>query len=805
MEEKIEALIKRMTREEKATLTGGKDLWHSSPLERLGIPALKLSDGPNGVRGKADEIQPITSASFPVGSAMAATWNPSLIKEIGMALGEEAHAKGAQVLLGPTVNIHRVPLAGRNFECFSEDPYLSSVMAVSYIRGVQSQGVAACVKHFVCNDQETDRFSISAEIPDRVLHEIYLPPFKAAVIEAGVHTVMSAYNRVNGVFASEHRSLLLELLKDQWGFDGLVISDWYGTYSPAAAVNGCDLEMPGPPRWMGKTSLLAEPQPDEEILNDQVRRLLRTLYRTNAFKNQPGKEMAENRSAHRELIRKAGIEAIVLLKNMDDTLPLDPEDTQTIALIGQLADEVSFQGGGSSQVTPHYVVSPREALEHALSNQIHYAQGYDIRKQSPAIDPSWWINETGAEGPLSVTYFRNTGLAGEPFQQTSCLTSSLSWFGETMEHWDPKEFSVRMEGEFQPAETQEYTLVFSPMGRGRLWIDQELILDLWDDSSADHKAEIDLILEAQRTYALTIEYACDLDLRWRAVHLGILPTAKPDLFQEAIDLASKSDLALVVAGLNPEWETEGNDRESLALPGEQDRLIEEVAAVNPNTIVVLQTGSPVLMPWLDQVQAVIQAWYLGQESGNALAEVLIGAQDPGGRLPTTFPADIKDNPAFGNFPGRDGKVHYQEGIFVGYRHYDATGIKPLFPFGHGLSYTTFVYQNLELNLESYSGDDLIEISVEVTNIGTRPGWEVVQLYLHDKQSSLPRPPKELKGFQKILLQQGETRKISFELESADLAFYNDRLGYWVVEPGEFEILVGRSAGDILLTKNIHWK
>jgi beta-glucosidase len=415
------------------------------------------------------------------------------------------------------------------------------------------------------------------------------------------------------------------------------------------------------------------------------------------------------------------------------------------------------------------------------------------------------INNTGEEGPLSVTYYGNTELVGDPVHQTSCLTSSLSWFGETAEHFDPKKFSARIEGVFQPSETKEYRLAFSPMGKGRLLIDQELILDLWEESSGENQAEIDLVLEADRSYTLTIEYACDLDLRWRAVHLGIFPSAKPDLFQEAIDLAGACDLAIVIAGLTAEWEMEGMDRDNLNLPGEQDRLIQEVALVNPNTIVVLHTGSPVLMPWLDQVKALLQAWYLGQESGNALADVLTGAQDPGGRLPTTFPADIKDTPAYDHFPGEGGKVHYQEGIFVGYRHYDARGVKPLFPFGHGLSYTRFDYQNLVLNRESFSGEDVIEVSVDLTNTGTCPGWEVVQLYIRDLESSLPRPPKELKGFQKVHLSPGETRTITFQLTSPDLAFYDDTIEEWVVEPGQFEILIGRSAADIRLTTVFHWE
>jgi beta-glucosidase len=362
-----------------------------------------------------------------------------------------------------------------------------------------------------------------------------------------------------------------------------------------------------------------------------------------------------------------------------------------------------------------------------------------------------------------------------------------------------------MQGHIRPPESRFYTLTLSLIGRGRLLIDQELILDLWDGPSSNQQNEITLKLDANRTYSFIIEYVSDLDLRWRMVHLGIVPSETPDLLQDAVELAAESDIAIIVAGLTPEWESEGFDRETLALPGKQDTLIREVLKVNPSTIVILNSGSQVAMPWLDDVPAVLQAWYLGQESGNSIRDVIFGYADPGGRLPTTFVSDLKDSPTFGNFPGEAGKVHYQEGIFVGYRHFDSKGIQPLFPFGHGLSYTSFKHHNLRMNQSSFQSGSKIEIKVDVTNTGARAGKEVIQLYLRDLESSLPRPFQELKGFKKIGLVPGETKTVSFTLDESDLSYYDHNRKGWVSEDGDFEILIGRSTANILLTSRFHWE
>jgi len=822
MEKRIEQILASMTLEEKITLLAGTDTWRTQAIERLGISALKVSDGPNGVRGEQKDIKSQTSASFPVGTAMGATWNPELVREIGVALGEEAKMKGAHVLLGPTVNSHRHPLAGRNFECFSEDPYLSSLMAVAYIDGLQSEGVGACIKHFACNDQEFERFSISSEVDDRTLHEIYLPAFKAAVQEAQPWTLMSAYNRVNGVYASEHPKLLLEILKGEWGFDGLVISDWYGTYSDNVPAGGLDLEMPGPARWMGKKALesVRNGNLEEAVINDKIRRILRTLEQAGLLDNPKMiAEQSVDDPAPRALIRKAGGEAIVLLKNERNLLPLEAKTTRSVAIIGRPAQTITFQGGGSSEVNPHYVINPLEAIQSRFGDKldVKYAPGPSIHRDVPLLDPQGLSSADGVPGKVSIQQYDNTSLAGNPFKEFLAGGTQQAWFGESAPDHDLAAFSLRMSGSWTAPESGSYTFVLTAVGRARWWLDGEILLDWWDEAEMKQPQNFDGIetewiretkevhLKAGQSYSLQIEYASLPGGRWRTIRLGCLPPQPDDPIGDAAALAKNADVAIVFAGLTSEWEGEGQDRVNMDLPGEQNKLIERVAAANPNTVVVLNASSPLHMPWLDQAKSVLQMWYLGQEAGNAIIDVLFGEADPSGRLPTTFPKRIQDNPAHINFPGENGVVRYGEGLFIGYRYYDKKEIEPLFPFGHGLSYTIFAYDNIRLNADHYGPGAVIQVQVNVTNTGVRSGQEVVQLYLRDVQSSLIRPPKELKAFAKIELDPGETQTVTLLLQEKDLAFYDDVQKAWIVEPGQFEVLIGRSAGDIQVSGGFNWR
>ncbi|WP_420641605.1 glycoside hydrolase family 3 C-terminal domain-containing protein [Candidatus Leptofilum sp.] len=802
MEEKIEKLIKNMTLAEKASLLAGIDMWHTVAIKRLGIPSIQVSDGPNGVRGSDDNLGE-TSVCFPVGIAMGATWNPELIEQVGVRLASEVRRKRAHVLLAPTVNIHRTPIAGRNFECFAEDPYLSGTIAAAYINGLQKSGVAACIKHFVANDQEYERFSISAEVAERPLHEIYLEPFRIAKEQANPWTVMSAYNRVNGSHASENDTLLHEILKEHWSYDGLVMSDWYGTYSDGVPGGYLDLEMPGPARWMNVEKIVTAVQNgklEEAHIDDKVRRLLRLIERVTA--NQP-----ESAKPNNQLPRQVASESIVLLKNEGNVLPLDADQSQTIAVIGENGKWAQIMGGGSSQVNPDYIISPLEGIQQRAGERtkVEYTIGTLIHRMPPLLEPSWLQAKDGQTAGLTLSYYHNLELAGEPAHSGIATKSELSWFGTVNPFVDPTCFSLRLEGTMRVPETGEYTLHLRSIGRARLWVDGEIKVDNWQaEGEVDRNAAVSLPFSTDKPVSLAVEYITDPESPWRTMRLSCVPPIAADPIQAAVDLAAKADVAIIVAGLTREWESEGFDRENMTLPGEQNQLISRVAAANPRTVVVLNAGSPVEMPWLEAVPTVLQQWYGGQDAGNALADVLFGDVNPSAKLPTTFPKRLQDNPAYINYPGENGRVHYGEGIFVGYRYYDKKEIEPLFPFGHGLSYTTFAYSNARLNGESFSTGDPIELSVDVTNEGSRAGQEVVQVYVRDEAAKVERPLQELKAFAKVHLEPGETKTVRLTLTEQSLAYYDTAVHDWVTAPGKFELLIGSSSRDLRLGQQFTW-
>ena len=811
MNKNFAELIEQMILAEKVALLAGADNWHTVPIERLNIPAIKVTDGPNGARG-ADDIFGPTSMCFPVGVAMGATWHPELIHQVGATLAKEVKAKSAQVLLAPTVNIPRTPLAGRNFECFAEDPYLSGTIASAYINGLQAEGVAACIKHFVANDQEFERFSISSEVAERPLHEIYLEPFRIALQKAQPWSLMSAYNRINGTYASEN-DLLDEVLKNKWGFDGAVISDWFGTYSDKVPAGGLDLEMPGPARYMDPEKICAAVEAgelDEAVIDDKIRRLLCLIDRVAAFEN-PGfaPETANDAPTDRALARQTAVEAIVLLKNEKQLLPLDPEKQQTIAVIGENAKWAQIMGGGSSAVNPHYAVSPLEGMQKRVGNQttVNYAIGTPIHRRPPLLDASWLTAADGQTAGLTLHYFDNRELTGEATHTAVIKKSSLAWFGNINPYVDPHNFSLRLNGSLMVPESQTYTFHLTNIGQSRLLLDGEVTIDNWRQTDPEEELSgyVELALEAGRPYQLMLEYASVPGARWRMVHLGCSPLLPEDPIQTAVDLASQSDVAIVVAGLTPEWESEGFDRETMQLAGQQNELIIRVAAANPNTIVVLNVGSPVEMPWLAEVPTVLQSWYLGQETGNALAAVLFGLENPSGKLPITLPKRLEDNPAFINFPGENGQVFYGEGIFVGYRYYDKKAVEPLFPFGHGLSYTSFTYSNLRLSKATFGSGDTLRLQVDVTNSGSRAGQAVVQVYVRDEEAKVIRPSQELKAFTKVGLEPNETKYVTLQLEPQAFAFYDTAVHDWVIEPGQFTLLVGSSSRDLPLQASVAYK
>lgn len=805
---RIDALLAQLTLEEKVALLAGATTWETAPIPRLGIPALKTSDGPAGARGASGFAGgTMTAASFPAPVAMAATWNTELLEEIGVALGQEAKSKGVRVLLGPTVNNHRTPLNGRAFECYSEDPYLSAVLAVAYVRGLQSEGVGATVKHYAGNDSEFQRNSIDSRIDERTLREITLPPFEAVVCDADPWCVMASYNRVNGVFAGEHAWLLQEVLKGDWGFEGVVMSDWFGTQSTVdAANNGLDLEMPGPTMWRGQklVDAVRAGEVSTDAIDDSVRRVLRLIERAGLF-DEPARaeEIAEDRPEHRALIRRIGAESAVLLKNRDNLLPLDLASIGSIAVIGPGAANPPISGGGSARFNPHHIVSPLTAIQAPAGDQVRvgYEPGASNHRYLPLLE-----RDTMAEEGFAIEYFASLDCAGDPVSHEPTLGSEHVWLGNVPPGVPARAFSARFSTVFRPKSggTHQFSLVTG--GKARLALDGELVVDNWTapepgpfyfgmgTTEVAGAAE----LEEGRAYRMTVEYSTEGG-RLFAMRLGHLPPVQGDPVERAASLAARCDLAVVFVGTNGDWETEGEDRAGLDLPGEQNRLIEHVVAANHRTIVVLQTGSPVTMPWLEQVPAVVQAWFGGQEAGDAIWDVLTGAADPGGRLPLTFPARIEDTPAFLYEAGENGRVHYGERIFVGYRWYEKRKIAPLFPFGHGLSYTDLVIANLEIGVATAAepeGEFRVPDSLTVTNAGERPGQAVVQLYVRDVRASVPRPEKELKGVRKVTLPPKETAHLAFTLDRRAFAYWDDERHAWVAEASDYEVLAGSSSAEI---------
>lgn len=802
---KIESLLSQMTLEEKISMLAGFELWFSTGVPRLNIPAFRMADGPNGVRGMWSEMSP-TAAATPVGMALGATWNPDLVEKVTSVLADEVKDKAGHILLAPTVNIHRTPIAGRNFECFSEDPYLSGMIASSYIKGLQDNGIGACIKHFIANDQEFERSSISSEVDERTLREIYLEPFRIAIRNAKPWAVMSSYNRVNGVYACEYDHTLFEILKGEWGYDGIVISDWYGTYDTNVPNGGLDIEMPGPARWMSEEVVkraLDEGPLTEEGINNKVTRLLRFLEKTGLLDTPPHKnEVANNNPKHRKILREAAGEAIVLLKNKKDVLPL--KKVKRIAVIGPHAERASIFGGGSSSgFRPHYVISPLEGIKNRAGEKVRvdYAPGCHIFKTLPTPAPELFSNAEGRLG-LNLSLFNGTEFSGPAAHTAVTPFVDHGWFYISVPNVNQESFSMIQEGFFTPKESGIHKLALNSIGGSKLYFDGKLFIDHSSENDMGREIIKDVKLEGGKAYPIRLEFYWQGDPRWRSVKIGHLPPQSEDLMSDAIKLAKKADVVIVVGSLNAEWESEGFDRVDMKLPGEQNELIERVAKANKNTIVAVNTGSAVEMPWADKVAGIVQLWLNGQEMGNALADVLFGDVNPSGKLPTTFPTRLEDNPAYINYPGENGKVTYGEGIFVGYRYYDTKKIAPLFPFGHGLSYTSFKYSNLRLDKKSLNPNEKLTVKVDVTNTGKVTGKEVAQVYVHDVKATMARPEKELKAFAKVELKPKQKKTLTFTLDREAFWYFDTLKNAWSTEAGEVEVWVGGSSRDVSEKRSI---
>lgn len=657
MHRDLDAIIAQMTLEEKAGLCSGLDFWHTKGVERLGIPSIMMTDGPHGLRkqqAEADHLginESVPATCFPSGAGLACSWDRQLLEEVGQALGQECQAQGVSVLLGPAANIKRSPLCGRNFEYFSEDPYLSSQMAASHIRGVQSQGVGTSLKHYAANNQEDKRLVVDAEIDARTLREIYLASFEGAVVQAQPWTVMCAYNRVNGTYASQNPFLLEQVLRKEWGFEGFVVSDWGAVDEREQALaSGLELEMPasfgrGERRVVEAVKCGALP---EATLDRAVKRLLTIIFRAADARQE---DVDLDMRTHHDLARRTAEECAVLLKNEDGLLPLEP--ATPVAVLGAFAEHPRYQGGGSSHIHPTCVEDALACLAQ-LSNHLTYAQGFDL-----------------------------------------------------------------------------------------------------DDTGDDQRNE--------------------------------------QLLCAAVETAKAAKVAVIFAGLPDRYESEGYDRAHMQLPVWQNRLIEAVAQVQPHIVVVLSNGAPVEMPWIFRVQAVLETYLAGQASGGAVANLLYGKANPSGHLAETFPLRLEDNPSYLNFPGAGKTVSYREGVFVGYRYYDAKSMETLFPFGHGLSYTTFATTSLRLDREEMTDRDILTVQVGVKNTGDRAGKHTIQLYVKNAPASAVRPVKELRAFAKVDLQPGEEREVTLTLDARAFAYYHTDLQDWYVESGDYEILIGQSA------------
>ncbi|MDE0702074.1 MAG: glycoside hydrolase family 3 C-terminal domain-containing protein [Acidimicrobiaceae bacterium] len=834
MSKRTDDLLAAMTTEEKVAMVTGGDMWHTRGVERLGIPKLKVTDGPNGARGDGLMGTGSRTACIPSGAALGATWDPALVAELGELLGDEARAKRAQVLLAPTINLHRSPKGGRNFECYSEDPILSGRLAAAFVRGVQSRGVATTAKHFVGNDSEFERNSIDTQVDERTLRELYLVPFEHAVKDGGSWGIMSAYNRLNGTFCSENHWLLTTVLREEWGFDGFVVTDWFAARSTADMANaGLSLEMPGEGRWYGE--LLTAAVNAGEVYPDALDRIsgdvLALMERTGALDHDNDFTETElDRPEDRALVRRAAAAGSVLLRN-DGVLPLHPEAITKVAVIGPNAFNAKVMGGGSAKVNAYRATSPLDALSARLPHaEVVWEKGCDIDRTCPAL------TKPLVQGRVTVEYFDGFDL--DHPAKTTVQTGSFDFmaFGEPASGVSAESYSLRATATIVPTSTATHEFRLVQCGRARVLVDGEVVLDATDGDyprgsaffgfgTDEIVAQVDLI-EGQEI-EVTAEFSNRDSMLLSGMKLGLLSTAQEDLLGRAVALAADSDVAVVVVGTNDDWETEGRDRDLWELPGDQPELIRRVAAANERTIVILNVGSPHDLSWLDEPAAVLSVGFGGQELGDAIVDMLLGEVEPSGRAPTTVGARYEHFGAYLNYPGENSLVRYGEGLFTGHRFHDALGIEPAVAFGFGLSYTTF--QMSEPRIASGAGAPTgatITVEVDVANTGERRGSEVVQVYVEPLNPEILRPVRELKAFQKVTLDPGETTTVVLDLEPRSFAYYDVGDPFWAelsnagpvpvegeglhrteagwyVDPGDYRIVSGRSSrsfsGSVMLT------
>lgn len=802
IEERVEDLFKRLTQDEKLKMLGGTG-FTSQPIVRLGVPAMAMADAGEGVRGGATNTQGPATA-FPAGVEMASTWDTNLVERVGQAVGVEGRNKGTgvQVMLGPALNIHRSPLGGRNGEYMSEDPYLVARLAVSYIEGMQETGVSSCVKHYACNNQEEDRNGVDAKVSERALREIYLPAFEAAVKEAKVWCVMSSYNLVNGFHSSANKYLLTDVLKKGWNFDGLVMSDWGGVHERDVVQDGNDLEMPRAEHMTPRNlhTALTNGSVSQAAVDESVRRILRTIIRVGLLDSPMTQDHSlVNSEEHSKLAYEVAREGIVLLKNESDILPLDAQRIKSIALIGESGRKLQVSPLGSPEVRPLKTTEIIDGIQDRTGGKIPVRFSFgagtgDIIASSFVTTPG-----DGSVHGFHADYFNNTNLSNQPTLSRTDKEINLQGNHSPAPGISGNRFSVRWTGNLTVTNSGVYELAFMGDDGFRVFLDGKKLMELWEHHPATTRRS-EVRLEAGKAYALRIEFFQDggdytAKLAWRPGNKAA--------YADAVEAAKACDVAVVCVSTMG-TEGEGEDRPSMDLPDEQAKLIRAVAKANRRTIVVINNGTPVTMSdWLNSVPGVIEAWFPGQEGGAAIADILFGSVNPSGKLPDTLAARRKDYPDYGNFPGKNHVVKYAEGIYVGYRHFDKDHIQPLFPFGYGLSYTTFGYSGIELSSASLAADGSVTVRANVTNTGKRAGDEVAELYIHDLKPAIDRPVRELKGFARVALQPGETKTVEFTVRPRDLAYFDTPGHQWKANAGDYEIEVGASSRDIRLKKSVH--
>ena len=798
----LTSLLDQLTLEEKVLVLTGRDMWSTHPLPSIGLRSIVLSDGPSGVRGEVwDERSP--SLNLPSATALAASWDPDLAHRYGAVAASEARRKGVDVVLGPTINLHRSPLGGRHFEAYSEDPLLTSDLAVAVVRGLQDNGVGATPKHYVANDSETERFTLDAQVSDRALRELYLLAFEEAVTEARAWMVMSAYNSVNGTTMSEH-DLLETPLNSEWGFDGVVVSDWTAVRSLDAAVAAQDLVMPGPDGPWGEELVAAvrDGRIDEGHVDRKVLRVLGLAARVGALDGfEPPAPPAEVDG--RAVARETAVEGMVLVRN-DGLLPVAPDTVRRVAVIGDNAVQARTQGGGSATVVPASVVSPLEGIRAAFPDaEVVWSLGAVVQQGVAALAPDAIENPATGEQGVRV---RMLDAAGTELFVDDRFATEFVYVGGEAPIADVATLEVTTR--WTPATTGPVRLGCAMAGRAWIHLDGELVGDDTVPVPSDDpggailgppSASVEVEVEAGRTYDLRVVFHRDTSggapVGATALTVGTEPVVDdPDaLVTEAAAAAADADLAIVVVGTNSLVESEGHDRTTLALPGRQDDVVAAVAAANPNTLVVVNAGSPVLLPWRDDVAGILLGWFGGQEFGTALGDVVTGAAEPGGRLPTTWPAREEDVPVLDTTP-TDGVLRYDEGIHIGYRAWLHAGTEPAHAFGHGLGYTTW-----DLGAPTATAGDDVTLTLPVTNTGERAGKTVVQVYASRGESAVERPVRWLVGHAVVRAEPGVTDDVELRLARRRFAHWADG---WQVEPGGYDLHVGFAVDDLRHTATV---